>query len=120
MTIMSIVAVSTRAIAIDLRTFSRLCGFHNISHQELALMVEMSLQSVSMWRAGKRKPSGDALIQIGSFFGLDPVMLTQQPMIELLPAVAEQTRFASVERKITKSRGRRRGIHIIREGKSAD
>jgi transcriptional regulator with XRE-family HTH domain len=119
MMIMSIGAVSARKIAIDLRTFSRLCGFHNISHQE-ALMVEMSPQSVSMWRAGKRKPSGDALIQIGSFFGLDPVMLTQQPMIELLPAVAEQTRFASVERKITKSRGRRRGIHIIREGKSAD
>ena len=98
---------------------SRLCGFHNISHQELAQLVEMSPQSVSMWRAGKRKPSGDALIQIGSFFGIDPVLLTQQPMSELLPAVADRGRFALVEDKIAKRRSRLVGVHVLREHKKA-
>jgi transcriptional regulator with XRE-family HTH domain len=85
---------------------SRLAGMHGLSHEQLARLLDMSPQTISMWRAGKRRPSGDAFMAVGSFFEIDPVALNQQNFEELLSWVANPDRFSAVETKIKRARMR--------------
>ena len=57
-------------------------------------------QTISMWRAGKRSASADALLAVGSFFEIDPVALSNDDFAELLPLLAQPERFNRIEAKI--------------------
>jgi transcriptional regulator with XRE-family HTH domain len=56
----------------------RLAGLHGLSHDQLAKLLGMSPQTISTWRSGKRRPSGDAFLAVGEFFEIDPVQLNQR------------------------------------------
>jgi transcriptional regulator with XRE-family HTH domain len=83
---------------------SRLAGMHGLSHDQLAKLLGMSPQTISTWRSGKRRPSGDAFMAVGQFFDIDPVALNQQSFEELLSWVANADRFKAVEAKIKRAR----------------
>jgi transcriptional regulator with XRE-family HTH domain len=75
---------------------------HGLSLDELAKLMGMSPQTISMWRAARRQPSGNALLQIGELFEIDPVALSLQEWVDVLPLVADQDRYRRVEAKIKK------------------
>jgi transcriptional regulator with XRE-family HTH domain len=79
---------------------SRMAGMHAVSHDHLARLLGLSPQTISMWRAGKRSASGEALLAVGSFFEIDPVALSNQDFAELLPLLAQPERFKRIESKI--------------------
>ena len=85
---------------------SRLAGMHGLSHDQLAKLLGLSPQTISTWRSGKRRPSGDAFMAVGSFFEIDPVQLNQRSFEELLSWVANADRFKAVEAKIKRARMR--------------
>ena len=86
---------------------SRMAGMHAISHDHLAKLLGLSPQTISMWRAGKRSASAEALLAVGSFFEIDPVALSNDDFAELLPLLAQPERFNRIEAKI--KRGITRG-----------
>ena len=59
-----------------------------------------------MARSGKRRPSGDAFMAVGTFFEIDPVQLNQRSFEALLTWVADPDRFKAVEAKIKRARRR--------------
>jgi transcriptional regulator with XRE-family HTH domain len=79
---------------------SRLAGMHAVSHDRLAKLLGLTPQTISMWRAGKRSASAEALLAVGSFFEIDPVALSNQGFAELLPLLAQPERFNRIEAKI--------------------
>jgi transcriptional regulator with XRE-family HTH domain len=83
---------------------SRLAGLHGLSHDQLAKLLDMSPQTISTWRSGKRRPSGDAFLAVGEFFEIDPVQLNQRSFEGLLSWVSDPERFKAVEAKIKRSR----------------
>ena len=86
---------------------SRMAGMHAISHDHLAKLLGLSPQTISMWRAGKRSASAEALLAVGGFFEIDPVALSNDDFAELLPLLAQPERFNRIEAKI--KRGITRG-----------
>jgi transcriptional regulator with XRE-family HTH domain len=75
---------------------------HGLSLDQLAKLMGMSPQTISMWRAARRQPSGQALVAIGELFEVDPVVLSLQEWVDVLPLVADQERYKRVEAKIKK------------------
>jgi transcriptional regulator with XRE-family HTH domain len=84
---------------------SRMAGMHAVSHDHLAKLLGLSPQTISMWRAGKRSASAEALLAVGGFFEIDPVALSNEDFAELLPLLAQPERFNRIEAKIKRGRG---------------
>jgi transcriptional regulator with XRE-family HTH domain len=79
---------------------SRMAGMHGLSLDQLARLLGLSPQTISMWRTGKRSAGGEALMAVGSFFEIDPVALSRHSFQEVLPLLANPARYASIESKI--------------------
>lgn len=83
---------------------TRLAGMHGLTHQQLAELLGLSPQTISLWRSGKRQPSAAPMMAMSKLFHIDLVALSDQPFRELLPLVADQDRFDATELAIRQHR----------------
>jgi transcriptional regulator with XRE-family HTH domain len=77
-----------------------MAGMRAVSHEQLAKLLGLSPPTISMWPAGKRSASADALLAVGGFFEIDPVALSDDDFAEPLPLLAQPERFTRIEAKI--------------------
>ena len=82
---------------------------HRLTDRELAALLGITAQTVSLWRHGKRAPGSSTLIKAAELFGLPANLLYADPT-ELLPLAAEPDRFIETERKISQER---RGLKAV-------
>jgi transcriptional regulator with XRE-family HTH domain len=86
---------------------SRLAGMHGLSLEQLARLLGLTAQTISLWRSGKRRPSGDALLAVGDLFGIDPVALSHHTFSELMPLLAQPEQYERVEARIAGAKSMR-------------
>ena len=78
----------------------RLAGVHRLNANDLAALVGVRRQTVSLWMNGHYRPNAEAAAKLRELLEVDVAQLATRPFSELLPQVADVGRFERVERRL--------------------
>jgi transcriptional regulator with XRE-family HTH domain len=78
----------------------RLAGLHRLSANDLAALLHVRRQTVSLWMNGHYRPNVEAAAKLYDLFEIDVAQLATRPFSELLPEIVDADRFERVEQRI--------------------
>ena len=81
---------------------SRLAGLHGLAQKELATVLGLTPQSVSLWRTG-REPSARVVVRASEIFLLPAERIFSSEFAELMPLMCEPDHYRAVEKNIQRA-----------------
>ena len=88
---------------------TRLAGMHGLTQSQLAKVLGVTPQSVSLWRSG-REPATTVVMQASHIFQLAAEKLFSVEFEELMPDMAEAEHYRIVEKNIQRALSNLKGI----------
>jgi transcriptional regulator with XRE-family HTH domain len=79
----------------------RLAGLHGLNHRQLAVLLDLSEQSISELTSGRREPGLQTVRKVAETFEVD-ALKAQDGIQAILDQVGDRERFERVEKKISR------------------
>ena len=98
-----------RATSHFANNITRLAGMHGLTQSQLAKVLGVTPQSVSLWRSG-REPSTSVIIKASEVFRLPAEKLFSVEFAELLPLMDDPEDYREVDRNIQRALSNLKGV----------